>query len=60
MKDFQSVSRVREERNDAAYKRGVKEGFSQGAWMVAGVLVAVYFLVSQGSGLTEWFRGIVG
>lgn len=60
MSDLKSVSRVREERNDAAYKRGVKEGFDQGAWMMLGVLVAVYLLVTQGPDLIAWFRGIAG
>lgn len=60
MSDLKSVSRVREDRNDAAYKRGLKEGFDQGAWMAVGVLVAVYLFVSQAPGLIAWFLGIAG
>jgi hypothetical protein len=46
--DLEKIERAKRVLDENAYKKGLREGFSQGAWMVFAAVVCVYFLI-------DWF-----
>lgn len=48
MSDLERVTRAKIERDDSAYKKGVREGFDQALWFLVGLAIFIYWLA-------QWF-----
>lgn len=46
MSDLERVTRAKSERDESAYKRGIKEGFDQAKWLAIGLLILILWLIS--------------